>query len=41
MDHACSKEEPMAENTSFLATIALLFLITAYEFGSFAITQWA
>jgi hypothetical protein len=31
----------MAENTSFLATIAVLFLMSVYGVGSFAITQLA
>ena len=31
----------MTENASFLTTIVLLFLITAYEVGSFTLQQWA
>jgi len=30
----------MAENLSFLTTIALLFILSIYEVGSFAATQW-
>jgi hypothetical protein len=34
------KEAPMAENASFLATIAMLFLISVYGAGSFAVAQF-
>ena len=31
----------MTENASFVTIIAALFLISIYEVGTFALTQWA
>ena len=43
--HASSEanlqEEEMAENASFLATIAIMFLVGFYEVATFAVTQLA
>ena len=36
-----SEEEEMAENATFLATIAVMFLVGFYEIANFAVTQLA